>query len=322
MTYQRQSLWAGVRGISSYIEFPCMIEIQEYQDELIDIEIELPSHYDFLDIEDADDAQLEISPTSELMNRFANLKSLDLDSRKTNEFQYMFNYLSYSPNLERLSITLLTPIQYSMLYGLKRLDKLNYLKVNFNTKSSAERMDHLWPSISRITKLKVLEVTSDYGCNVSRLCASLPDIEQIKLKIGGQCIGLESIASLRTLNKFDVKICEKSSIDIIIRLLDELFKVRPIRNNLLTLSLLSSKMIKPQFAAKTDDLNDERRTHFETTNALRLCCIADGRTFKVTPVEARNLFQLLIGQFRDQKYCQMEEIMLVGEVDTMYEDDI
>lgn len=45
MTYQRQSLWAGVRGISSYMEFPCKEDIQEYEDELIDKEIELPSYY-------------------------------------------------------------------------------------------------------------------------------------------------------------------------------------------------------------------------------------------------------------------------------------
>lgn len=45
MTYQRQSLWAGVRDIISYMEFPYMEEIQDYQDELIDIEIDLPSYY-------------------------------------------------------------------------------------------------------------------------------------------------------------------------------------------------------------------------------------------------------------------------------------
>lgn len=281
---------------------------------MIDIEIELPPYYDFVD--DSDDSHSELLPNSPSMKPIANLKSMNLYSRKPKKCN---SFLGYSPKLEQLSIQLSSPLQYSMLEGLKRLHKLNYLNVNFYTKLSAERMHHLWSNVSRMTKLTELEVTSDYGCNVSRLCASLPYIEQVKLKIGGRCIGLESIATLRNLSKFEIRICGIASFDNVNRFLDELLKVRSIRNNLLTVSLLLPIRNRAKLAATIEEHNADRRKYLQTTNASKLCCIADGRTFTVSPDEARNLFQLLKN---DQKFCEIEEVMLVGEVDKIYDDEI
>lgn len=249
-----------------------------------------------------------------LMTRFPMLKSLDIDSRKSMKMIRMFNCLEYSPMLERLSITLSRPIQYYVLRSLKSLRKLNYLKLNFYTKSSAERMDHLWPNINMVTEL---ELKSYFGCDVSRLCASMPNIKVVKFQFREQCTGLESIAWLKNLSKFEIRISGIVGIDILNRLMNELVKARPIKN--LTVSRISPTKYQPILPTQFDDQYVIENKSLKISDALKLEGIADSRTFQVSPVEAINLFQLVGRLLRDQDCYEVDEIMLAGEVEQIHQ---
>lgn len=249
-----------------------------------------------------------------LLSRFPMLKTLDLDSRKSTKLIRMFKCLEYSPMLERLSITLSRPIQYYVLRSLKRLSKLNYLKVNFYTMSAADRMDNLWPTVKIVTEL---EVTSYYGCNVSKLCASMPDIKVVNFKFREQCTGLESIAWLKNLSKFEVRISGIVGIAILNRLMTELIKARPIKN--LTVSRLSSTKYRPILTTQFNEQDAIESKSSKISDALKLDGITDFRTFEVSPVEVINLFQLMGYMLRDQNRYEVDEIMLAGEVEEIHQ---
>lgn len=250
-------------------------------------------------------------------NDFTNLKSLELDVYKMFSLEQMFVGLANRPMLERLSITLKSPLEDNVLQSLERLEKLQYLRVNFHSSLSAQKMDNMLQAIGNAGKLTDLEIIlpDHYECDLTVLYASLPYIQRFKIKMSNHCTGLQHMASLNDLRSFEIRIIGNNDVSNVVNQfvtkLNELWAIKK-----LIVTLLSAAEFSPNLLSEFEELSELGIKSADLNDCYELGRIAVGRVFTIPLMfEVPHCVQLVTGLINYMNGYQLPEIKITGEVE-------
>lgn len=247
------------------------------------------------------------------LRNFVNLKSLELDSFEIFNLGAMFDGLAVLPILERLSIRLSIPLDTMIFESLKRLKKLQYLKMKLQTQDIACEIESLILSVSEAAALTELSIESKYGGNLLPMFTYLPNLQKVKLNISGRYNNLQNMAYVRHLSSFEVRIGGDSAIAATRELVERLEEQRPIKR--LTVTLLSPTEFPRDILLRSDQLNGIKS--FVTRDAYEMGRIAEGRTFEVRSDALKNV-RLITDLVKGRKGFETFEIVIAGEVGSKY----
>lgn len=247
---------------------------------------------------------------------FTNLKSLELDVYKLFNLDQMFEGLANRPILERLSITLKGPLEDDVLQYLERLEKLQYLRVNFHSDLSAQKMGNILQAVGYAGKLTDLEIMlpDHYKCDLSVLYASLPFIQRLKIKMGSHCTGLQHMASLIDLSSFEIRIVGShdvvSVVNHFVTTVHELWVIKKF-----VVTLLSSAEFSPNLLSEFEELAELGIKSVDLKDCYELGRIAAGRVFSIPLMfNVPHCVQLVTGLLNYMNCYEVPEIKITGEV--------
>lgn len=247
---------------------------------------------------------------------FTHLKSLELDVYKLFSLEQLFVGLANRPLLERLSITLKRPLEDNVLQSLQRLEKLQYLRVNFHSDLSAQKMDSMLQAIGNAGRLTDLEIMlpDHYECDLTVLYASLPYIQRLKIKMGSHCTGLQYMASLHDLSYFEIRIvCNDDVANVVNQFVTTLHELWAIQR--LVVTLLSSAEFSPNLLSEFEELSELGIKSADLKDCYELGRIAVGRIFTIPLMfDVPHCVQLVTGLINNMNCYQLPEIIITGEV--------